>query len=865
MAIYVNKDNEIANIEDEFDTKTGFNKSELKMKNEGFTRVMDITNGQETLRVPASEYNKFAKEGFVDVEIAKTQQKAQQDFQNEANSSAAEAFALGVGKGVTFKNIDELAGAGAALTGGSYTGTRDINRDVHAEAERERPWVYGGGELVGNVLGSIGLGRLLGAVGATAGLVTKAPTLAGNIANIAKVGGIEGAFMGAGGSEADLTKGEVGQFALDTALGGGIGAGAGALGAGVVAGAPKAAEKARTFFTSERFLDPATQAQLKKIGNEGASKAIGEGGLLNKVAQGGKEADEALKQIGGQANRQKYGAEAAISGIDDAMATTRNKAELLNKQAGYEDTLFMKEIRPENKLAIQELRRMTSDELATKLPELQNQASQRFRESIEAAGAGIDSSLLGNQINAKLGPVTQRYMTATAAEGTRGFHNEVVGTLQDTVRRVNNKLTTNPEAAVSELYDFIRTGRAAAKAAAKQGGGSKADLAQIDDAFFSLLPENMASKVKAADVDYSKFIKRSNAIKGATKNAKTSGSERYLQTTDGTTRVAERVGSSGALKAAGANPEQLKQLFPELSDAQALNYGRILQNSDDPVMLAALERDGAFIGLPDELVGPIKEQARRSGRLIQSTLAGKQRQIELAEQVGQNLEAKQAIEQTAVRPAKDIIENIGFQGTQNTGKTQSEVLEGVLAEVKDQLPGPLKAKFFDPVTGERLAQSPALTAADRQLLEDISALRQVKGYNANTAVLEDLPTRSFALPLPGGKNLGWTAPTRDEALLNRARSFEAGQLGEARLGRGVETPLSTSGLGRIAGQQIGQSYADPAQLAEIEKKVSPAAKAELKILKLRPASSITPEVIAGLAKKHGLTEDEVRLMIGSRR
>lgn len=865
MGIYVNENNEIANIEEEFDTKTGFNKTDLKMKKEGFTRVMDITNGQETLRVPASEYNKFAKEGFVDVNIAKTQQKAQEDFQNEANPNMLESVLAGFGQGVTFKHGEELSGLVAKALGGSYTGTRDVNRDVNAEAQRENPWSYDAGELAGNVLGSIGFGKLLGAFAPTAGLVTKAPTVAGNIGKVAKVGGIEGTIMGAGGSEADLTKGEVGQFAKDTALGGVIGTVAGTLGAGAVAAAPKALEKGRTFFTSERFLDPATQAQLKKIGNEGASRALGEDGLLNRVAQGGKEADEALKQIGGRADRQKDVAQETISGIDDAMAVTRNKSIELNKRAGYENELFTKEIRPENKLAIKDMLNLKSDEFALNLPALQKQASQRFTESIEAASAGIDSNLLGNQINAKLGPVAQRYMTATAAEGTSGFHNEVVGILKDTVRRVNNKLAANPEATVSDLYDFIRVGRTSAKEAAKRGGGSKAELAQVDDAFFSLLPESMVSKIKKTDLNYSKFIKRSNAIKKATANAKASGSERYLEMPDGDTRVAERVGSGKALKAAGANPEQLKELLPELTDAQALNYGRILQNSDDPVMLAALEREGAFIGLPDELVGPIKDQARRSGRLIQSSLAGKQRQIELAEQVGQNLEAKQAIKQTAVRPAKDVLESIRFQNSQNTSKTQGEVLEAVLTEVKDQLPESLKAKFFDPVTGERLAQSPALTATDRQLLEDISALRQVKGYNANTAVLEDLPTRSFALPLPGGKNLGWTAPTRDEALLNRAKSFQAGQRGEALLGRGVETPLSESGLGRIVGQQMGQSYADPAQLAEIEKKVSPAAKAELKILKLRPASSITPEVIAGLAKKHGLTEDEIRLMIGSRR
>jgi hypothetical protein len=95
-----------------------------------------------------------------------------------------------------------------------YRQGRDGNKLVEASARGAHPDLYRTGEIAG-------------------GLVLPLPGGAGKtLAGAVKTGAGIGAVAGLGDSEADLTKGEFGQAALDTVLGGTFGAGGGALGYG---------------------------------------------------------------------------------------------------------------------------------------------------------------------------------------------------------------------------------------------------------------------------------------------------------------------------------------------------------------------------------------------------------------------------------------------------------------------------------------------------------------------------------------------------------------------------------------------------------------------------------------------------------
>lgn len=128
-----------------------------------------------------------------------------------------ESTGRGLLSGVTFDFDDEIGAAlGAAFSNRKYTELRDELRAKKATAQAAHPWGYG----LGSILGTVGTGLVTGGAGAAARTV----------GGVAKVAAAEGALQAAGSSEADLTKGEVGQFAKETATGGAIGA---VLGAGL--------------------------------------------------------------------------------------------------------------------------------------------------------------------------------------------------------------------------------------------------------------------------------------------------------------------------------------------------------------------------------------------------------------------------------------------------------------------------------------------------------------------------------------------------------------------------------------------------------------------------------------------------------
>jgi len=141
----------------------------------------------------------------------------------------------GSAQGLSFSLADELTGAGEAgtkaLLGGdklsdlmdNYRKYRDESRAEYKTAEEANPAAY----MTGEIGSGIAAGMLTGGAGAVANLGRVG--LQQGAKELAKVGLKQGAAAAFGASEADLTKGEVGKAALDTAIGGGVGAAAGAI------------------------------------------------------------------------------------------------------------------------------------------------------------------------------------------------------------------------------------------------------------------------------------------------------------------------------------------------------------------------------------------------------------------------------------------------------------------------------------------------------------------------------------------------------------------------------------------------------------------------------------------------------------
>ena len=141
---------------------------------------------------------------------------------------------MGVGQGLTFKHGDEIGALGqvgldlAARTQprplldalgiesryreplsakgalDTYRDARGSNRTIDKEAKARSPYAYGGSEL-------------------GAGMAVPVGGAAKTIGQAAKLGGAMGAVGGSGGSEADLTKGELGRYLFDVNAGGALG------------------------------------------------------------------------------------------------------------------------------------------------------------------------------------------------------------------------------------------------------------------------------------------------------------------------------------------------------------------------------------------------------------------------------------------------------------------------------------------------------------------------------------------------------------------------------------------------------------------------------------------------------------------
>ena len=142
-----------------------------------------------------------------------------------------ESLARGATQGLTFGLADEAVGGleaafDVATTDKSvsdfldlYKTRRDESRSNFKKAEQDNPGTYMAGDIAGSVASSFIPG--LGWTNAT-----KAATTAGRLG----LAGLSGAVNAAGRSEADLTEGDVGQFAGDVGVGAAMGAGFQAVG-----------------------------------------------------------------------------------------------------------------------------------------------------------------------------------------------------------------------------------------------------------------------------------------------------------------------------------------------------------------------------------------------------------------------------------------------------------------------------------------------------------------------------------------------------------------------------------------------------------------------------------------------------------
>lgn len=165
-------------------------------------------------------------------------------------TSGTEAFASGLGQsalglgdelgGLGQAELQALAGAYRAIGGKgdwkdvipealkTYRNARDENRMIDKAAKEQHPAAY----YTGLAGGTIATAPLLPGIAPL-----KGAGLGGRLVAGALTGMGQGAAYGAGMSDADLTKGEVDRFAVDTLGGGLIGAAASPVGVGIAKGA----------------------------------------------------------------------------------------------------------------------------------------------------------------------------------------------------------------------------------------------------------------------------------------------------------------------------------------------------------------------------------------------------------------------------------------------------------------------------------------------------------------------------------------------------------------------------------------------------------------------------------------------------
>lgn len=403
--------------------------------------------------------------------------------------SQLEAAARGIAQGATMGFSEEAIGAAQALAGKIsgegdlgelYRKYRDIQRAKEKAAQEAFPKTYGASQI-GGAVGT----ALIPGLGATKlGALISPTTLRGAAA--------AGAVAGIGGSEADLTKGEVGGLAGSAALGGVTGAIGHKIGQAI----------SKYFSAEELEKKAATNVAdiLQAKGLPSKREQIGEAFLKSDILKN-KNPEEMLKAVAG-AKEQAYGKlEARLAELQQQASNidfpSKLRDELYSKVNAYRSDLLnkVKDFTPENLTFVQNELIPNIDLYLDKilkaennLPRLQeikraltSQADDYFKQLNKLQGQGVITpsdfkkadSL--QQVLADIGLEVKNHMEDVAEVISKGAGSEVrninrnLGGLIQGERLLTKKLTQEaseakvPTSELSQILGLLKPGIAVAK------------------------------------------------------------------------------------------------------------------------------------------------------------------------------------------------------------------------------------------------------------------------------------------------------------------------------------------------------------------------------------------------------------------
>jgi hypothetical protein len=388
-------------------------------------------------------------------------------IQDENKMGVGEAALTGLGEGATLGFGDELAGlVGATIDrpvsylmdrlqgvpsdmagepedstfGQRYKQTRDFARRQQEKAKEDQAGAYYGG-MIG---GGLATGVATGAIG-PAGITGRAA--------------LEGAAVGLGGSEADLTEGEYGQAVVDTALGGAAGA---------------------------------IMPQAGKIAG-GIYKKSGEaiGGALSKIGKGTKSFGKVVTGVSGDVNEKVIEGASEILGVPKNQLNLEVSEYLRSKGLGFANKEKLLE-RIGN-----DLKNVTSPEDIKKIKDVislvNNSKIGLFDELVRSSKAksieDLQSTILGGAVLGSPG-------STFAAKKTRDLASSRLKLQAPKVEKIGQKITSN----VSDVFE--KTGQKAQKFG-KEASDFYSNLIKEPGARIPIIQSNLESNLE--QVNQSQF------------------------------------------------------------------------------------------------------------------------------------------------------------------------------------------------------------------------------------------------------------------------------------------------------------------------------------------------------------------------
>jgi len=350
-------------------------------------------------------------------------------------ATLGESRARGAFQGLTAGYGDELsAGLAAALPfldreaaqgetlGERYRHARDFYRGLNKQAHDDNPGNYTASEVGGGLVAALSpVGRLL------------APAKGAGLATTLLKGGMQGGLTALGGSNADLTRGEVGQAALDTTAGVGTGMAFSGLGYRLGKFGQKAADEVRlanadSALKTARLAEKADRAATGAYGGEVAA-------VLNKA----KSLEHALTSNLSTAE-QKAAAEAqlaspefqglyqnALQGNLDLTAQQMG-GRLLNAKAAMETARAARAPEAIEKAAAESMANPIRRQV---LPKLQTYATRALPLLVGHQVGGWPGVAAGGMVSAVMGAPGTAFANLVKHPGTRAAFWSALGGLTD--------------------------------------------------------------------------------------------------------------------------------------------------------------------------------------------------------------------------------------------------------------------------------------------------------------------------------------------------------------------------------------------------------------------------------------------------